>query len=194
MNRHTVRRAIAELRAEGAVRVVQGQGTFVEWSRIAWRIGTVAEFVPYATRQGRRPETQILTTDVGPCSPPAACELSLETKTPVLRVAFLRALDGAPWVLERRELPWPRFAGLPGILSQTRSMTASLARLGAPDIRRGRCRISCGLPTEEDASLLCTRPDRPAFTVEFVDSSPALGPVSWSQVIAPGDRMRLLTR
>src|SRR4030088_3041402 len=52
VNRHTVRRALAELAAKGLVRASVGRGTFVELPRLAYSIGPRTRFSEIVEREG----------------------------------------------------------------------------------------------------------------------------------------------
>src|SRR5262245_26458277 len=72
VNRHTVRRALAELAARGLVRAQRGSGTFVEHARLAYPIHARTRFSEIVGRAGRAPEGRLIAHALEPATPDVA--------------------------------------------------------------------------------------------------------------------------
>src|ERR1043166_6442508 len=66
VNRHTVRRAIAELAGRGLVRAARGSGTFVEGGRLAYPISPRTLFSKIAAPAGRGGGARLVGSRVEP--------------------------------------------------------------------------------------------------------------------------------
>src|SRR3954467_2435714 len=114
VNRHTVRRAIAALTAEGVVRAEQGRGTFVDQAkRLSYRIGRRTRFSEGLAGQAHNLERHVLATSIDNAGANVANALRIRPGAKTIRFETLSFADGRPlsratgWVDYRR---FPDFA------------------------------------------------------------------------------------
>src|ERR1700745_2840345 len=83
VNRHTVRRAIAELAGRGLVRAARGSGTFVEGGRLAYPISRRTRFSETVATAGREAGGRLVASRFEPADRAVAQRLKLAKGTPV---------------------------------------------------------------------------------------------------------------
>ena len=96
VNRHTVRRAIAELGARGLVRTERGSGTYVKTDKLDYRIGQRTRFSEIVAAAGHEAEGRLQGHKHEPASEEIAARLGLKAGTDVVRLEILRAADRVP--------------------------------------------------------------------------------------------------
>jgi GntR family transcriptional regulator len=102
----TVRRALAELAAEGVIRREQGRGTFVARPRVraeTTRLGSLRNGLGLDARSSL--ETRVLAVATRPASRGEAQELGLPQGAKVWEITRLRLLDGRPMIHETSIIP-----------------------------------------------------------------------------------------
>ena len=96
VNRHTVRRALAELSALGLIRAAQGRGTFVAGRPLAYPIGARTRFSEIVSGAGREAGGRLLGATETVADEPTAQALAIAAGAPVMRLETLRSADGIP--------------------------------------------------------------------------------------------------
>lgn len=191
VNRHTVRRAVAELAAEGLVRVAHGRGTFVEGRPIPYTIGPRTRFSEIVSRTGHEAGGEIVSAREIPADGIAAERLRIAPGSPVLAAEFRRFVDGLPFSWGRTLLPLPRFAGFRAAFERAGTISGAFAACGVPDYRRAWTEIGARLSDEADAPRLDLAPGRILFVVESVNEDPDGVPVQATTTLFPADRSTL---
>src|ERR1700686_229831 len=77
VNRHTVRRAFAEMTRRGLIRAERGSGTYVERSRLAYPIGARTRFSEIVGSAGRDPGGRLIGHGRESAAPENARQLGL---------------------------------------------------------------------------------------------------------------------
>lgn len=137
VNRHTVRRAMAELSAEGLIRVRQGAGAEVVQPRLNYRVGQRTRFTDNAAELQRKGEKRIVVSETRPAEPHIARTLKLRSGASVHQIETLAEIDGQPFAYTRSSFPAARLPELRTAFADTLSVTASLQACGVP----GYCRL-----------------------------------------------------
>lgn len=169
VNRHTLRRAMESLEAEGLVRVEQGRGSFVAEDVLDYPLGPRTRFSEIIRAQNREPAGRLLRlAEVAP-EPRIAELLELRRGARVILAERLATADGRPVSLGRHHFPAVRFAGIVAHLRADASITRALAACGVPDYQRRITRITARMPTGEEALALAQSRSRPVLVSEALN-------------------------
>jgi len=142
VNRHTLRRAIAELTNKGLVEATPGRGTFVR-ARLAYPIGQSTKFSEVITAAGQEPGGRLLRHDR--IVVPAAIRswLGLPADAEVIELEHLRSADGVPLCLATTWFPAGRFPTMADAYQKHGTITRSLAEFGVDSYSRLKTHITC---------------------------------------------------
>ncbi|MGF6232111.1 GntR family phosphonate transport system transcriptional regulator [Inquilinus ginsengisoli] len=192
VNRHTVRRAMAELEERGLIDVTQGRGTFVHLGAIAYLIGRRTRFHENMRRENRSARLELLDSANEMASAAVARELEVPAGTPVIRLDTRSHADGLPLSLASHYFPAARFPGLVEIFRETGSVTASFARFGIADYTRRRTRVSARLPDAREQRLLEITRTRPVMATEAINVDAEGAVVEFGLSSFASDRIQLV--
>lgn len=112
VSRVTVRKAIAELVAEGYLVKKQGKGTFVNHKRVERKMSFVMGFEASCRENGMVPSSSILQVEVKSPSKEVADKLGITTLDRVIYIQRKRCADGVPIFLENNYFEYERFSFL----------------------------------------------------------------------------------
>ena len=191
VNRHTVRRAIAELAGRGLVRAARGSGTFVEGGRLAYPISARTRFSEIVGTAGREAGGRLAASRLEPADRAVARRLKLAKGTPVVRLDFVRSANGVPLSAGTTWLPVSRAPDAAKVYEATRSITRTLAAAGIRDYRRHSTRVTAAVADAIDAARLDLSPGRPLLVIESVDVTPDGKPITTSTARFAADRVEL---
>lgn len=192
VNRHTVRRAVAELASQGLLAARQGRGTFVATAPISYPIGTRTRFSEILSRQARSPGGRLIASGLEPASPWLVDRLSLGgAGEPVHRIETLHVADGIPVSLSTSWFPANRFPDLVARYAETGSITKTLAACGVSDYFRKRTDISARLADAEEARWLALAPDIPVLVTSVLNVDADDVPVQVAETRFAADRIQL---
>jgi len=191
VNRHTVRRAIADLAARGLVRVEQGRGTFLQDLVIDYPLRRRTSFSANLLAQDRAPSHAMLEVVEVPADAEIARSLDLRRGAPVVRGTSVGFADGVPVSYGSSWFPGARFPGLAERLRQDSSISAVLASYGLADYRRQTTRILARLPTAEEAARLRQPAGEPVLVTEAVDVDLGGRPIRYGATCFAGARVQL---
>lgn len=177
VNRHTLRRAMEALEAEGLVRVEQGRGSFVTEDVLDYPLGPRTRFSEIIRAQQREPAGRLLRLEIVAADPRIADLLELRRGAKVVLAERLALADGRPVLLGAHHFPLARFPHLLGQLRADPSITAALAAAGVGDYTRRSTRITARLPTGEEAAALQQPRQLPVLVSEAVNVDGAGRPV-----------------
>ena len=96
VSRITVRRAVAELQAEGLVETVNGKGSFITRPAEAPRLGMLAGFHEHLRAQGRTTGGRLVSVRTGPAPARVARALNIRTGMPMTISRSVRTADDVP--------------------------------------------------------------------------------------------------
>jgi GntR family transcriptional regulator, phosphonate transport system regulatory protein len=192
VNRHTVRRAIAELAGRGLVRAARGSGTFVEGGRLAYPISSRTRFSEIVGTAGREAGGRLVASRLEPADGAIARRLRIPKGTPVVRLDFVRSANGVPLNTGATWLPAARAPDAAKVYAATGSITRTLAAAGIRDYRRHSTRVTAAVADAIDVARLDLVPGRPLLVVESVDVSPDGKPITTSTARFAADRVELM--
>jgi len=190
VNRHTLRRAVDELIAEGLLERQHGVGIFITDQLLDYRVGTGTRFTQNLADIGMSTDTKVIRKMVAPASAGVARHLALATDEPVLWIETLRIADGFPFCVISHFLPVSPFnAMLDGY--EHGSLHELLAgNCGA--LRRTESLVTAVLPQGDDAKLLGINQNRPVLRVKSLNVLDRSGaPVEYAITRFRADRIQL---
>lgn len=192
VNRHTVRRGLAELASRGLVRATQGRGTFVEARPIPYPIGPRTRFSEIVSRAGREAGGRLIDTAVTTADARTAAALGIAPGAPVIRLDTLRLADGTPLSLGSGYFPLPRFERLNDAYLAYGTITHALASRGVVDYRRLETRISARPASADEAAKLEVATGRLLLTVDSVNVDPDGVRIQYTRALFSADRTEIV--
>jgi GntR family phosphonate transport system transcriptional regulator len=192
VNRHTVRRALAELTERGLVRAERGSGTYVEGKRLAYPIGARTRFSEIVGSAGRGADGRLIAHASESATPDIAKRLGLKVGDMVVRLEILRSADRVPICATTTWLPAARAPDAARVFRASRSITATLAHFGIKDYRRQSTRITAAAADAFDAQHLQVAPGRSVLIVDSVNVTMTGTPIQISRARFAADRVELL--
>lgn len=182
VNRHTVRRAMAELAARGVVRTERGSGSYASTDKLDYRIGQRTRFSEIVAAAGYEAEGRLQGHRVEAANSIIAGRLGVAEGDPVLRLEIVRGANRVPISVATTWLCAKRFGDAAKIFKRTQSITRTLQHYGVGEYRRKWTRIGAAFADAIDAGRLRLAIHRPVLVVESID------------VTADDDRPLLTTR
>lgn len=196
VNRHTVRRAIAALAADGLLRAERGRGTFVTapGRRLSYEVGPRTRFGDNVLSQSRRPTGRLIRAERVPAGVEVAARLDCVAGALLHRLETRHEADGVPLSVSTCWLPVQRFPAIADTFEETGSLTESLRRAGVQDYRRSETRLVAERVSAEDAVHLAAAPDGLVLVASAVSVDGAARPVLFQRTRFHAERMELVFR
>lgn len=191
VNRHTVRRAIADLAARGLVRVEQGRGTFLQDLVVDYPLRRRTSFSANLLAQGREPTHEILEVAEVAADAIVAGPLAVRHGTQVVQSTSIGLADGIPISYGRSWFPAARFPGLADRLRGYTSISATLADYDLADYRRETTRVLARLPSADEAAGLRQPFTEPVLVTEALDVDAGDRPIRYGITCFAGARVQL---
>lgn len=196
VNRHTVRRAIQSLAADGLLRVERGRGTFVNapTRRLAYPIGPRTRFSENVLAQGLTPGGRLIRADAARADASLAALLDCAVGAPLHRLETLSVASGVPLSIATSHFSAERFPGIVRAYAETGSVTEALKMEGLADYRRRETRVIAERVHPLDADHLATSPDSIVLVSTAIDVDSEDRPVQVIRTRFHADRMELVLR
>jgi GntR family transcriptional regulator, phosphonate transport system regulatory protein len=191
VNRHTVRRALADLAEMGVVQPRRGSGVFVTARPTEYQLGQRVRFHQNIAATGSTPSRRITRLETRPASPREAEGLELQTGEPVHVVEGVSLADGQPLAAFCSVFPAVYLPDLLGALEQQSSMTAALAACGVADYTRRDTRLTAKLADPVLALALQVQPRAPVLRSVAVNVDAGGRPIEFGITWFAGDRVTL---
>lgn len=188
-SRTTVRKAVAELVAEGRLVRRQGSGTYVAEPKLAWPL-TVNGFNGHAEAEveGLRTSTTLLGAERIAATPELAERLGVRPGAEVLSMQFLRCVNDAPMALECVHVSGRRYPGLESEVSGSGPIHDVLRRKVSDRVAHAVESIETVPAAPREAALLGTEVGTPMLLVARHGHTAQGEPVEWAQAWYRGDR------
>jgi GntR family transcriptional regulator, phosphonate transport system regulatory protein len=191
VNRHTVRRAVADLAEGGVVQPRQGSGVFVTVRPTDYRLGRRVRFHQNVAEEGRTPSRRVTRLETRPANTEEAEALGLPEAAAVHLVEGVSLADGLPLAAFRSVFPAERFPGLLVAMEGQGSVTAALAACGLTDYTRKDTRLTAKLADPVLALALQVQSGAPVMRSVAVNVDAAGVPVEYGTTWFAGDRVTL---
>jgi GntR family phosphonate transport system transcriptional regulator len=191
VNRHTVRRALANLAEGGLVFARRGAGVFVAGRPTEYPLGRRVRFHQNVTASGRTPSRQVNRLETRRADPREAAALELAEGAGVHVFEGLSLADDVALAAFRSVFPAARFPGLLAALERTRSVTAALAAEGLADYTRASTRLTAKVAEGTLARQLALPDGAPILRSVAINVDGAGVPVEFGTTWFAGDRVTL---
>ncbi|WP_128291166.1 phosphonate metabolism transcriptional regulator PhnF [Afifella aestuarii] len=192
VNRHTLRRALSALAAEGLVRSDQGRGTFVTSERLAYPISRRTRFSEIVSRQARAPGGRLIASRIEPAPVWLADHLKLAQGTPLITLETLSVADGVPISTARSWFSAERFPDLVPIYAETGSITRALAHHGVEDYVRRWTKVRARSAEPAENEKLALPRGATVLVTESLNVEPDGSPLHLSLTSFAAERMEIV--
>jgi GntR family phosphonate transport system transcriptional regulator len=190
VNRHTLRRAVDELIADGLVERVHGRGTHVLTRALVYGIGRDTRFTERLAASGRTAQVTLLDRAEINAEGGVARRLRLAEGTRVLRLRTLRGEPDLPYALTLHFLTGP--AAEAAQTYEGGSLTRHLRETAGITLNRVESLITTRLPLPEDALALRMPRTQPVLRVKGVNACRECGEIQEYAISQfRGDRIQL---
>lgn len=189
--RHSLRRALAALEAEGKLRVEHGRGTFVERAPLVnYVVGRRTRFRENLMSQGLNASGQSISEAQIPADARIARLLGVPPGALVHAICRRGFANDLPISLGWSYHDASRFPDLAERRRQGVSVTEVYRSHGIEDYQRLRTTIFTRSANEHEAHLLMLRPGQSVLVVQKVDVDKAGKPIGFSEAAWAGDRVQ----
>lgn len=192
VNRHTVRRALGAMQADGLVHARRGAGVFVMSSTVPYRIGPEVRFTRNLNATGHSGSRDILRLETVGASPTEASELGLTDGDRVHVMESVGRIDGVPATHGRSVFPAATLPDLSTALAELKSVTAALAACGVGDYRRAWTRLTAERVSGTTARHLLMQDGAPVMRAVSLNTDPDGAPVEFAHTWFCADRVELV--
>jgi len=168
VNRHTLRRAIDELIADGLVERLHGKGIFVLEPAINYAIGSATRFTETLHSQGRSTTSRVLRKQVLFARGTVASRLGLKDGDDVIFIETLRTVEAKPFCVISHFIPLKPFSNILDNYD-TGSLHEFIKTHYGIQLKREESLISAVLPEVADASLLNMPRQAPVLRVKSLN-------------------------
>lgn len=191
VNRHTLRRAIDELVADGIVERQHGKGVFILEPAICYSIGSKTRFTETLHDQGKSTASRVLRKQIVPARGNVASQLQMPEGDEVIFLETLREVENNPFCIISHFLPFQLY---PEVYRQyvAGSLHQFVASHYGIELKRTESLISAVLPEADDARILNMPRHAPILRVKSINlNTKSKLPVEYAVTRFRGDAIQL---
>ncbi len=192
VNRHTLRRAMAELARKGLVEALAGRGTFVRAPRIAYPVGGMTRFSEVVAGAGHEPGGRLLASARITAPGDIGQWLALAAGAEVIEMEHLRAAGPVPICFATTWFPADRFPAIAEAYARRATITAALAEFGVANYRRTRTLVSARNANAAERNALALERGATVLVVDSLNVDAAGLPIQASHTRFASDRVQLV--
>lgn len=191
VNRHTLRRAIDELVADGLVERCHGKGVYVLEPAINYTIGRSTRFTETLQSQGKTTSSHVFRKQIVPARGGVAARLQIQEGDQVVFIETLRKVENKPFCIISHFLSFQLFSEV-AQRYEGGSLHEFLKQYYAIELKRTESLISAVLPEASDASLLNMPRQSPILRVKSMNLDTSSNkPVEYAVTRFRGDATQL---
>ena len=188
----TVRRAINILSQLGIVVTSQGRGTFVNSIQF-WAATFCLDGLQHVLEDEKGTTVKILEASIRLADERVAGELAIRTGQRTIYIRRLIYSQAKPFIYHREYVIYDPKRPIVESEMNVTSLKGLFERVGDSTLKRSTLTIEATVLKEEEAELLESPVQAPAFRLEHIFYDFDDRPVSWGWFICPGDRLRFTT-
>ena len=192
VNRHTIRRSIAELVEEGLLKVEQGRGTFVVDHLVDYQLGRRTRFTETVLKQNKNPIAKTLSITTISADRDIAGSLKIDEKADVFCLETIREIDNRPLAIGSHYFSKQRFPDLIEVFKAEGSISNMLSKFGCGDYERQTTKITARPPTKREASILLQARNLPILVTESINVDKDKQPIEYGVARFSADRVQLV--
>lgn len=194
VNRHTVRRALAELQARSKIEVTQGRGSFVRRPLIAYRIRRASRIDEVVRLQRAAPGGRDLAYWVEGADPETAAALGVEPGSEVVAIEKKGMANDQPVCLSQHCLPIAEGRLGPAFMAayaKGASIDEALEACGVRRVRRQSTTVRARLATPREMAALDLPRHAPLLVAESVIVDESGTPIEYNLARFASDRVEI---
>ncbi len=192
VSRTTLRKALAELSAEGVLRREHGSGTYVAPPKVV-RVRQLTSLSEDFEEDGKKVASQVLSCDHLTADAETQAALELSRGARVYRVRRLRVVEDEPLAIEVAHLRGP-LRGLEGRLQENASLYEALRVYYSREISEVEDTVETALASPDEAELLGVPTGHPLLMVHRLGRDADGVALEWTRSVYRGDRFKFVAR
>ncbi|MTH79109.1 phosphonate metabolism transcriptional regulator PhnF [Paracoccus aestuariivivens] len=194
VNRHTIRRALADLADRGMVHARRGAGVFVQSKPVDYPLARRTRFSTNLAAMGLEPGREVLSIETRHANDPEAQALGLAPDARVHVIEGISTADSQPIAYFQSVFPAERFPDLCATLRTENSITRALAEHGVSDYTRSETRLTAKRANAVVALHLRVREGDPILRTISTNIDLDGRPVEYGRTWFAGDRVTLTVK